>query len=154
MHNLKLLKLFHHPPYSATPPFPALSLSTAPSPLPCQYISTNRVLNLHFLTSIIPTHPSFSANTSPSACLNLQHCSTTPQLYQNPPPLLTFHFCTQCFISLCSIFLDSVTIIMNGVESGYRLCWVSKMIPKQVNNAYTVTAMISSSSVEELLNDI
>ena len=46
----------------------------------------------------------FLLSLMPSACLNLQCCSTTLQLYQNPPPL-TFHFHTPCFISLLNQFL-------------------------------------------------
>ena len=59
MHNLTPPQLFLHPPYSATPPSPSLSLSTPPSPLPCQYITA----------ASVPHSPPPHLNQIPPVCL-------------------------------------------------------------------------------------
>ena len=139
MHNLTLPQLFHHPPYSATPPSPSLSLSISPSPLPCQYIlttmqcstfSTSSLLQfLHTLPSLLtPRHlPVSTSNTAvpPLNCtrtllLHLHFTSTHRASYP-----FSINFCTSANfewlfassfqLSIASLHATSLSICLTSL---------------------------------------
>ena len=50
----------------------------------------------HLSTVTLFTYPFLSFQSMPSARLHLKRCSTSPQLYQNPPLALYLKCCTKC----------------------------------------------------------